>query len=422
MPGLLDPDFSRYRGVTTGLLGPPSTPPSGLLLSGGTYDPRLPGWGARFGSDAPITTGLLATVPASGLLAPPQAELRSYRPTPRERLRNQFIQFFGGGPRGADAADEAMRVVGITPIEAGLSAYDGAKTLGGGLVRGDIGDIARGVAGIGLAGLQAALPSLFGRASTLTSAAEAPEILEGRLSGAYNPADLPQMPFTRDYPSGASADEQGRLTQDVKGKPLTAPYIAGRRSVGGPDEAVTDFGAIGKATTGRDIVVTNEMRPGATGRTVLDKAGVPQRIEIRAGLPRDEFQIVLGHEVSHTIDELAGQIPTNGLGAELRRNYNQLRNPDRRPDDSSRPAFGSKQVTPETFGYPADDVSREQMAEAIRAYMTNPNYVKIMMPKTAARIRAAVNSNPYLSKIIQFNGIAAAPVIGGSSEQNNSGQ
>jgi hypothetical protein len=32
------------------------------------------------------------------------------------------------------------------------------------------------------------------------------------------------------------------------------------------------------------------------------------------------------------------------------------------------------------------------MAEAIRAYMADPNYLKTVAPKTAAAIRAAVNA------------------------------
>ena len=48
-------------------------------------------------------------------------------------------------------------------------------------------------------------------------------------------------------------------------------------------------------------------------------------------------------------------------------------------------------------------VAREYIAEAIRAYLTNPNYLKTAAPRTAAAIRAAVNPNPRLNRIIQFN-------------------
>ena len=43
------------------------------------------------------------------------------------------------------------------------------------------------------------------------------------------------------------------------------------------------------------------------------------------------------------------------------------------------------------------------MAEAIRAYMADPNYIKTVAPQTAARIRQYVNSEPRLNHVIQFN-------------------
>ncbi|HEX5278674.1 MAG TPA: hypothetical protein VFW28_01220 [Micropepsaceae bacterium] len=123
------------------------------------------------------------------------------------------------------------------------------------------------------------------------------------------------------------------------------------------------------------------------------------------------------------MDQLAGQIDTSGLSAELRSNYNTLNNPNRLRTDPSQPANWGKPVTPQNFGYKGDEVPREQMTEAIRAYLTNPNYLKTMAPKTAARIRAAVNANPQLSKIIQFNSIAAVPAVGEIPQQRgNSGQ
>lgn len=49
------------------------------------------------------------------------------------------------------------------------------------------------------------------------------------------------------------------------------------------------------------------------------------------------------------------------------------------------------------------DAQAELMAEAIRAYLQNPNYLKTVAPNVAARIRAAVNTNHDLNQIIQFN-------------------
>jgi hypothetical protein len=73
-------------------------------------------------------------------------------------------------------------------------------------------------------------------------------------------------------------------------------------------------------------------------------------------------------------------------------------------------------------------VPRDLWAEAIRASMTDPNYLKSVAPKTAARIRAAVNANPQLAPIIQFNadsvpfGVPAPADAGGGSQPVRPGE
>jgi hypothetical protein len=108
--------------------------------------------------------------------------------------------------------------------------------------------------------------------------------------------------------------------------------------------------------------------------------------------------------MGHMIDEIAGQIPAAGLNTELRQIYNTLNTGQER----------TRNLTgPQHFGYRPNDVPRELMVEAIRAYMADPNYLKTMAPKTAAAIRAAVNAHPALSRIIQFNSLAGLAAIGG---------
>jgi hypothetical protein len=55
------------------------------------------------------------------------------------------------------------------------------------------------------------------------------------------------------------------------------------------------------------------------------------------------------------------------------------------------------------------------MAEAIRAAIADPNYMKTIAPKVYEAIADAVNSHPFLSKIIQFNALAA--LLGGGVGQ-----
>ncbi len=107
---------------------------------------------------------------------------------------------------------------------------------------------------------------------------------------------------------------------------------------------------------------------------------------------------VQAHEIAHGIDELAGQIDTSLLKGELQTVYHDLNNPNSSPT--------AKQWTPQAAGYKGSDVDREYVAEAIRAYMIDPNYMKTVAPNTAAAIRGAVNSNARIADTLQFNSLA----------------
>jgi len=104
--------------------------------------------------------------------------------------------------------------------------------------------------------------------------------------------------------------------------------------------------------------------------------------------------------LGHAFDELAGQIPIAGLNSELRQLYNTLNTGQERT---------TRLTGPQHRGYGDRDVPRELMAEAIRAYLVNPNYIKTVAPKTAARIRQYVNNNPRINQAIQFNSGGAVP-------------
>jgi 2,3-bisphosphoglycerate-independent phosphoglycerate mutase len=131
--------------------------------------------------------------------------------------------------------------------------------------------------------------------------------------------------------------------------------------------------------------------------------------------------IIVAHMLGHIIDYRAGEtsaarpnevvpsIPQDNLDGELRYVYNDCNNatlnearklnPAVEPHD--RPEYQG--VSPEQRGCHGADARAELMAEAIRAYMQDPNYIKTVAPNVAARIRAAVNPNPNLKYIIQFN-------------------
>ncbi|WNJ93616.1 hypothetical protein [Bosea sp. 685] len=136
--------------------------------------------------------------------------------------------------------------------------------------------------------------------------------------------------------------------------------------------------------------------------------------------------MILGHMLGHIIDHRAGQpcrnesgemisaISQDNIQHELRFVYNDCNNPrlneDRQSGADLDPAVLDPYQYPEYHGFDPEqrgcfgaDSRAELMAEAIRTYMRDPNYLKTVAPNVAARIRAAVNPNPALNKIIQFN-------------------
>ena len=246
----------------------------------------------------------------------------------------------------------------------------------------------------------------LGSASLLGGGMLAPEegaaeqsMLASRSASLYNPPSKALRPFDADYPSGAPVDASGNLTHDIEGRPLVARFVAGRTSSGGPDQAIAPAqfdalseGAIGSLPT---PAARSKVPGGGVGAFVSGRGvdGPTREIYFDKALPPQAQNLVIGHELGHAIDDLASQIPTSGLLDELKTVYNDQNNPQ---------SYG-KPFTPQNNGYKGADIPPEYMAEAIRSYMADPNYLKTVAPKTAAAIRGAVNSNPRLNGMIQFN-------------------
>ena len=238
----------------------------------------------------------------------------------------------------------------------------------------------------------------------------------------YNPPVKPQRPLEADYPHGVETESAGRLLRTIEGRPIEARYVVGRSTVGGGDVAFPQaaFDTLATQTTGRlpTVVPKSALRRQIGGQvthdlgqaTFVERNGQlePTGIKLSRELTEDERRRVYAHELGHVIDEIAGQIKTDGLlREELHPLYDDLNNPY-----SSRRKAGSF-LQPKHFGYGREAAPRELMAEAVRAYLTDPNYIKTVAPRTAARIREKVNAHPTLSKIIQFNAFVPAATIGG---------
>ena len=154
--------------------------------------------------------------------------------------------------------------------------------------------------------------------------------------------------------------------------------------------------------------LTGEIPQGVAARDISGDSGqtrirqTPEGKELATFFDRslspEKARRVVAHEFGHVIDELTLDIDAAGIKKELRRVYSDLNKPYR-----SGKAFG-----PEHGGYRGDDVDRELVAESIRAYLQDPNYIKTAAPKTAARLRAMVNADPRVNKTIQLNQLVPA--------------
>lgn len=261
-------------------------------------------------------------------------------------------------------------------------------------------------------------PSLFGSAVAGAGRNDGPSFAAPNVN-IYDPPYMPKRAFEEDYPYGAPADPQGRLTHDIDGNPLNqnARYIVGRRMAEGEDQALpaAEFDALAKAITGSraQAVSPREMGQDA-GRTVVSKVdGRPLGIELRNDLSAEDLPRVYGHELGHVIDRTAAPfsgIPTSDatnpnraslLSQEFGQVYHDLNSPDASLRGMALPE--RHQFSPANLNYAPEKWDAEFLSEALRAYMADPNYMKSVAPTVAQRIREYVNPHPELNGLIQFN-------------------
>ena len=255
--------------------------------------------------------------------------------------------------------------------------------------------------------------------ANLNTSESARMIAEAKRVPMKQPPPKPQRPFTEDYPTAPPVDEQGRLLTDIEGRPLGAKFVAGRRFSGGADEPLSPKdikGAI--AETGIGLYQVKDTHPdvaktlskalrGFYDGSDNDKGPPNSRIFLNIGPKARDRDLVIAHEFGHAIDHLAGNLSatlTHDEMAELSFVYGHLKR--------GRTKSGHL-LQPENFGYSGNDaIYAELIAEGLRAYMTDPNYFKTAAPKTAAKIRKAVDESPYLRHAIQFNSLGAIGLTG----------
>jgi hypothetical protein len=228
----------------------------------------------------------------------------------------------------------------------------------------------------------------------------------------YDPPPVPPLPFRRQYRSDAPppADSARRLTHDPEGRPLGARYIVGLTEVDGLNVGLRpeQMADVTRRLMGRDPTRLPGWRlpPRTLGDTRYDtQTFEPAEVRIRSDLRPDLRRKVEAHELSHVIELIAKFIPVEPHRAQLRSIYNTLNNPSRTRDGldaAPGSVFVPLQRNRAYSGWSGD---RELMAEAIRAYLVDPNYIKTVAPELAGAIRDAANSNPILAPVIQFNNL-----------------
>ncbi|MDW9459947.1 hypothetical protein GOA57_08365 [Sinorhizobium meliloti] len=381
---------------------------------------------ALYGSPAraastPFTGGDLTAMPRSFSGG---AVLRAYNPTLRDRLADRILgdgrpslykrQVVSGLLGSAGLGNEGLSLIDVTPFG---TMFAGEET-GRSLAEGNYGQAA--VEALGMLPAPALRTAMkgaraFGAKAGIAESQDA-GFLASRSAYIYDPPVTQPRPFEAEYKpgdpryeaAGGTADESGRLRMDMDGRPLTGEYVAGRTHTGAGESPIpaSAYDAIAKAATGGfPQTVAKSKIGGDAGRYVVTRdrrSGevLNRDIYVDQSLPKDKASRVTAHELAHALNEITGNIPTDGLDKELRTIYNDLNNPQ-----SYGKLFGREQNR-----YSGAASRTELMTEAIRAYMSGPSYIKTVAPASAKRIRAYVNTHPKLKHIIQFNSIA--PLMG----------
>jgi hypothetical protein len=237
-----------------------------------------------------------------------------------------------------------------------------------------------------------------------------------------DPPSKPARDFTADYQMGSRG--QGDLVRDMDNEVLGPGKIAGRRTWGGPDEGFTrrDIIEVGRQIFGPLIYKAappSAFPPEIIGSLVIHPKSRPShQARLLSGMEMDREDRALRHLLGHAFDDLTGFSKALKRGLldprierELRQIYGDLRVP---VSSHGKDANVPTKTRPEDFGYWGDQVPQQYGAEAFRAYMTDPNFMKSVAPLTAQLMRRLVREHPELSRIVRLNalaGMTAAPLL-----------
>jgi hypothetical protein len=219
----------------------------------------------------------------------------------------------------------------------------------------------------------------------------------------FDPPRKRRRLFEEEYSSGARFGAAEHLLVDMEGRRLISRYFVGRR--------VRDAQGFGLDPEEFAPLIHELARkfPTSSAPKLKELFGEPTYspepfwLEPLNTLMSTQRETIkgFGYELGQVIDEIVGGISVKGLLPELRGVFNTLNNPNRSLRGVD--AAAGTPFTPKDAGFKTSEIRRVYIAEAIRAYLIDPNYLKTVAPNTAKAIRAAVNGHPKLSKILQFN-------------------
>lgn len=239
-------------------------------------------------------------------------------------------------------------------------------------------------------------------------------------NGIHLPPNKKARPFSADYANPVRGQHYdpttGKLLLTIDGDAIGADAaVVGRQTLNKRDRPLpaSKRDDITIATTGKGPTI-KPMQSGDLGQfenvptsrvqKQINNGGYESEVTVDSGLSKNDAGLVQDHENGHAINNMVGTVITWLKNGKLKIPYRDIPiTPEMEPELETvyRDVNGNKM--PKDFGYLPRDEPSELMAEAVRAYMENPNYFKTVAPNTAKQIRAYVNSHPLLKDHILFN-------------------
>ena len=334
-------------------------------------------------------------------------------PTGYDRLFDGIYGALGGTPDRRALAEALSGAVNVGTLGMATGAYDGGAHLAR---TGEVAPLALAL----MPGAKIAQPIETATKTIASGARNALDntafrgILASRNEAGHLPPAMTQRAFTDDYRRAPKGHPGSQLKTDIDGRPLTAQFVAGRRTVDGPDEGLSEDQIREIAAYAASLVdaVPRSQLPARSVGAFDEATG---KIRIANDLSPEAYPVALAHETGHALHDWGKRVGLDASrpDAAARRVYHDLA--------YGEPAKVKSQIRdPEFYGYKKSEVPGELTAEVIRAYMQDPNYLKSVSPALAKEVRK-LNAIPGLNEMVQFNSPLAGLGLTGAGLWNLGG-